>query len=94
VTPRAPGDAHGAPDPLPERSAILYNLLGSCRRHQINPFDYLKDLFMRLPAAKISQIKEFTPAAWARANAKEKLVALKAWANWKSVKLGRPVFDF
>ena len=50
-----------------ERSAILYTLLGSCRRHQINPFDYLKDLFTRLPAAKITQIKAFTPAAWAKA---------------------------
>ena len=51
-----------------ERSAILYTLLGSCRRHQINPFDYLKDLFTRLPAAKITQIKTFTPATWAKAN--------------------------
>jgi hypothetical protein len=50
-----------------ERSAVIYTLLGSCRRHGINPFDYLKDLFTRLPAAKITQIKEFTPAAWAKA---------------------------
>jgi hypothetical protein len=28
-------------------------------------FDYLKDLFTRLPAAKITLIKEFTPAAMA-----------------------------
>jgi transposase len=55
------------------RSAILYTLLGSCRRHQINPFDYLKDLFTRLPAAKITEIKQFTPALWAKAKAKEKL---------------------
>jgi len=50
-----------------ERSAVIYTLLGSCRRHGINPFDYLKDLFTRLPAAKITQIREFTPAAWAKA---------------------------
>jgi hypothetical protein len=31
-----------------------------------NPFHYLKDLFSRLPAAKITEIKQFTPAAWAR----------------------------
>jgi hypothetical protein len=59
-----------------ERSAVIYTLLGSCRRHEINPFDYLKDLFTRLPAAKITQIREFTPAAWARA--KEKIVAQAA----------------
>jgi transposase len=51
-----------------ERSAVIYTLLGSCRRHGINPFDYLKDLFTRLPAAKITQIKEFTPATWAYGN--------------------------
>ena len=61
-----------------ERSAVIYTLLGSCRRHGINPFDYLKDLFTRLPAAKINQIKEFTPAAWAKAKAREKMVAQAA----------------
>ena len=50
-----------------ERSAVIYTLLGSCRRHGINPFDYLKDMFTRLPAAKITQINDFTPAAWAKA---------------------------
>jgi hypothetical protein len=54
-----------------ERSAVIYTLLGSCRRHGINPFEYLKDLFTRLPAAKITQIKEFTPAAWAKTKARE-----------------------
>jgi hypothetical protein len=39
----------------------------SCRRHGLNPFDYLKDLFTRLPAAKITEIEQFTPAAWAKA---------------------------
>jgi transposase len=61
-----------------ERSAVIYTLLGSCRRHGVNPFDYLQDLFTRLPAAKMGQIKEFPPAAWARARAKEKLVAQAA----------------
>jgi hypothetical protein len=58
-----------------ERSAVIYTLPGSCRRHGLDPFDYLKDLFTVLPAAKITQIKSFTPAAWARAKAKEQLVA-------------------
>ena len=50
-----------------ERSAVIYTLLGSCRRHGINPFDYLKDLFTRLPTAKITEIRQFTPSPWARA---------------------------
>ena len=67
----------GHPD-AGERSAVIYTLLGSCRRHGINPFEYLKDLFTRLPAAKITRIKEFTPAAWAKARAMEKVVAQAA----------------
>ena len=30
-------------------------------------FEYLKDLFTRLPAAKITEIKQFTPLEWAKA---------------------------
>lgn len=55
-----------------ERSAIIYTLLACCRRHKINPFDYLKDLFVRLPAAKITEIEQFTPQAWAKAHAPKK----------------------
>jgi hypothetical protein len=58
-----------------ERSAVIYTLLGSCRRHGINPFDYLKDLFTRLPAVKITEIQQFTPAAWAKIIAKGQVVA-------------------
>jgi transposase len=54
-----------------ERSAVIYTLPDSCRRHGVNPFDYLKDLFTCLPAAKITQIKEFRPAAWAKGTSKE-----------------------
>jgi len=61
-----------------ERSAIIYTLLGSCRRHRINPFDYLKDLLTRLPAAKITEIKSFTPAAWAKAHRKTDSLAKAA----------------
>ncbi|MGA2140310.1 MAG: transposase domain-containing protein [Verrucomicrobiia bacterium] len=61
-----------------KRSALIYALLGSCRRQGINPFDYLKDSFTRLPLAKITEIRQFTPRAWARAKAKETMVALAA----------------
>ena len=61
-----------------ERSAVIYTLLGSCRRHGLNPFDYLKDLFTRLPSAKITEIRQFTPAAWAEARTRQKLTAQSA----------------
>ena len=50
-----------------QRSAVIYSVLGSCRRHGINPAEYLQDIFERLPKAKTSEVKSLTPAAWAKA---------------------------
>jgi hypothetical protein len=54
------------------------HIAGQLSATGVNPFDYLKDLFIRLPAAKSTEIKQFTPAAWAKAKAKKKLVAQAA----------------
>jgi len=61
-----------------ERSAVIYTLLGSCRRQGVNPFDYLKDLFTRLPAAKITEIGQLTPRAWAKENVQARQIVLVA----------------
>lgn len=52
-----------------DRTAILYSLMASCRLHGLNPYEYLKDVFTRLPAAKITEIEPFTPAEWAKRRA-------------------------
>jgi hypothetical protein len=49
-----------------QRSALIYSVLGSCRRHAINPAEYLQDVFERLPKAKTSEVPSLTPAAWAK----------------------------
>jgi transposase len=49
-----------------QRSAVIYSVLGSCRRQGINPAEYLQDVFERLPKAKIFEVKSLTPAAWAK----------------------------
>jgi transposase len=49
------------------RSAVIYSVLGSCRRYGIDPHEYLRDVLRRLPAMKMSEIAQVTPAAWARA---------------------------
>lgn len=51
-------------------SAVIYSILGSCRRHGINPFEYLRDVLSRLPGANSKEIPELTPAAWAKARKK------------------------
>jgi transposase len=50
-----------------QRSAVIYSILGSCRRLGINPAEYLQDAFERLPKAKTSELKSLTPAAWLKA---------------------------
>lgn len=55
------GDANAG-----SRAATFYTLIGNCRRHDVNAYDYLKDLFTRLPTMTNWQIKDFTPAAWAK----------------------------
>ena len=46
------------------RSAVLYSLLGSCRRRGINPNDYLTDVLRRLPHATVSDLDSLLPANW------------------------------
>jgi transposase len=50
-----------------ERGAIIYSVIESCRRRQIDPYAYLKDVLTRLPTMTNHQIPEVTPAAWAKA---------------------------
>ncbi len=49
-----------------ERSAILYTIIENCRRRGIDPFAYLKDVFIRLPSMTNWQVKNITPKAWAK----------------------------
>ena len=50
-----------------QRSAILFTIIESCRRRDLNPFDYLRDVLSRLPSMTNWQVKDLTPAAWAAA---------------------------
>ena len=50
-----------------ERSAIIYSIIVSCRRHGIEPYTYLHDVLTRLPSMTNRQIKDVVPKAWAAA---------------------------
>ena len=50
-----------------ERSAIIYTVIESCRRRDIDPYTYLRDVLTRLPKMTNRQIGEVTPEAWAKA---------------------------
>jgi len=49
-----------------ERSAILYTVIESCRRREIDPYTYLRDVLTRLPNMTNRQIPEVTPEIWAK----------------------------
>jgi len=49
-----------------ERSAVIYSIIESCRRHGVEPYTYLCDVLRRLPSMTNWQIKDITPKAWAR----------------------------
>ncbi|MEI6535675.1 MAG: IS66 family transposase [Verrucomicrobiaceae bacterium] len=55
-----------------QRSANLYSLMGSCLRRGINPRNYLRWVFEKLPGATNQTVSTLTPAAYAAAQATEK----------------------
>lgn len=53
-----------------DRAAVLYSLLGTCRRHGHNPHDYLKDVLSRLPAmTNQDDLTPLLPGQWKPASA-------------------------
>lgn len=47
-----------------QRNAIVYTLIANCRLHQVEPYEYLKDVLTRLPSATNQQLAELTPKNW------------------------------
>ena len=45
-------------------AAIWMSIVQTCRRLNIDPFEYIKDVLEKLPAAKTSQIDDFLPDRW------------------------------
>jgi len=49
-----------------KRGAIIYTVIESCRRRDIDPYAYLKAALTRLPRMTNHQIPEVIPSAWAK----------------------------
>jgi transposase len=47
-----------------QESAMIYSLLGTCKLHKINPWEWLKDVLTRIPDYPINRIKELLPYNW------------------------------
>jgi len=48
------------------RLALFYSLLASCKKQQVNPWEYLKDILEQMPTTKTSQIRNLLPDRWGR----------------------------
>lgn len=53
-----------------QRTAMVYSLLGCCKMHGIDPYQWLRDVLTRLPLHPINQIKELLPHNWKTAQDK------------------------
>jgi transposase len=59
-----------------ERACVLYSLLATCKLHGVNPFDYLRDVLLRVASHPASDVLALNPKAW-----KQKLQHLDAARN-------------
>lgn len=46
------------------RAAILYSLIESCKRHGLNPVEYLTDVLTRVATHPAAQVSDLAPANW------------------------------
>jgi hypothetical protein len=53
------GSARGA-----ERAAMFYSFFGTCRKNEVNPFDWLKDTLERIPLHKANKLHELLPLSF------------------------------
>jgi len=49
-----------------QRSAMLYSLLGTCKLHDVNPFEWLKNVLETIPTHPINKISNLLPQNWAK----------------------------
>ena len=49
-------------------AAKIYTLIESAKRHDLNPFKYLRDILANLPKTKITEIEKFLPDKWKASN--------------------------
>ena len=45
-------------------AATLYSVIASAKRHRLDPWRYLRDLFTRLPRITVAKLAELLPDRW------------------------------
>ena len=52
-----------------QRAAMMYSLLATCRMHNINPYEWLKDVLIRMPDYDVKNLAELLPQNWKKLQA-------------------------
>lgn len=47
-----------------QRAAMIYSLFATCRMHKINPYNWLKDVLIRMPNYTTKNLHELLPQNW------------------------------
>jgi transposase len=47
-----------------ERACVLYSLIASCKQHDVNPFDYLRDVLVRVSEHPARDVLALSPKDW------------------------------
>ncbi len=50
------------------RAAMLYSFLGTCKINNVNPFEWLRDILLRIPAHSVNKLEQLLPNNWTPAN--------------------------
>lgn len=57
------------------RAALIYSLLGTAKLNGVNPYDYLVEVFTRIPTCKSKDLPTLLPHRWQSASAPEQQAA-------------------
>jgi len=52
-----------------QRAAMMYSLLATCRMHNINPYEWLKGVLVRMPDYDVKNLAELLPQNWKKPEA-------------------------
>ena len=47
-----------------ERVAMMYSFFASCKVHEVNPWEWLKDVLERIGDHSVNQLEELLPHQW------------------------------
>lgn len=53
------------------RAAIIYSFLGTCKQNGIDPFQWLRDVFTRIPQQSTQRLEELLPQNWVNSYGQE-----------------------